>query len=124
MLIHINNTNPILDEDSPQRANPAHGIGVSHDGMEYACEQRLSIEHIADLTRRSDLPPWSKGVRGQVADKGTSYHIYHPFHIMMAEGSSRARVARLGRQPLLPDRDPGEGRGDHVELPDREIRCD
>jgi pyrroloquinoline quinone biosynthesis protein B len=35
VLIHINNTNPILDEDSPQRAMLAkHGIEVAHDGME------------------------------------------------------------------------------------------
>ncbi|ATE60805.1 pyrroloquinoline quinone biosynthesis protein PqqB [Thauera sinica] len=35
VLIHINNTNPILDEDSPQRAElAARGIEVSHDGME------------------------------------------------------------------------------------------
>ncbi len=37
VLIHINNTNPILDEDSPQRAELArHGIEVAHDGMELA----------------------------------------------------------------------------------------
>ena len=35
VLIHINNTNPILDEDSPQRAElRAAGIEVAHDGME------------------------------------------------------------------------------------------
>ena len=35
VLIHINNSNPILDEDSPQRAElAAHGIEVAHDGME------------------------------------------------------------------------------------------
>lgn len=34
VLIHINNTNPILDEDSPERAEVlAHGIEVSWDGM-------------------------------------------------------------------------------------------
>ena len=35
ILIHINNTNPILDEDSPERAelNQA-GIEVSYDGMD------------------------------------------------------------------------------------------
>ena len=34
ILIHINNTNPILDEDSPERAElNAHGIEVAHDGM-------------------------------------------------------------------------------------------
>lgn len=35
LLIHINNTNPILDEDSPQRAAlVAAGVGVCEDGME------------------------------------------------------------------------------------------
>jgi len=35
ILIHINNTNPILDEDGPQRALLAeHGIEVAHDGMQ------------------------------------------------------------------------------------------
>ena len=34
-LIHINNTNPILREDSPERAMLAgHGIQVAHDGLE------------------------------------------------------------------------------------------
>lgn len=34
ILIHINNTNPILDESSPERAElDAHGIEVSFDGM-------------------------------------------------------------------------------------------
>jgi pyrroloquinoline quinone biosynthesis protein B len=35
ILIHINNTNPILDEASPERAElAAHGIEVAWDGME------------------------------------------------------------------------------------------
>lgn len=35
ILIHINNTNPILDEESPERmALSEAGIEVSHDGME------------------------------------------------------------------------------------------
>jgi len=35
ILIHINNTNPILDEDSPERAElTARGIEVAVDGME------------------------------------------------------------------------------------------
>lgn len=35
VLIHINNSNPILDEGSPQRrVLEAHGIEVSYDGME------------------------------------------------------------------------------------------
>lgn len=35
VLIHINNTNPILDEDSRERAElQAHGVEVAYDGME------------------------------------------------------------------------------------------
>jgi pyrroloquinoline quinone biosynthesis protein B len=35
ILIHINNTNPVLDEDSPERARLAEtGIEVAYDGME------------------------------------------------------------------------------------------
>ena len=35
ILIHINNTNPILDEDSPERKTLEEaGIEVSFDGME------------------------------------------------------------------------------------------
>jgi len=35
VLIHINNTNAILDEDSAERAQlTAHGIEVAYDGME------------------------------------------------------------------------------------------
>jgi pyrroloquinoline quinone biosynthesis protein B len=34
-LIHVNNTNPILDEDSPERAALTRaGIEVCEDGME------------------------------------------------------------------------------------------
>jgi len=34
ILIHINNTNPILDEDSPERAElNARGVEVAWDGM-------------------------------------------------------------------------------------------
>lgn len=39
ILIHINNTNPILDEESPERARLAEaGIEVAYDGMEIVLE--------------------------------------------------------------------------------------
>ena len=35
VLIHVNNTNPVLDEDSAERATLRdHGIELAHDGME------------------------------------------------------------------------------------------
>ena len=37
ILIHVNNTNPILDEDSPERAElTRRGVEVAHDGLEIA----------------------------------------------------------------------------------------
>jgi pyrroloquinoline quinone biosynthesis protein B len=37
ILIHINNTNPILDEDSDERAELVRrGVEVAYDGMEIA----------------------------------------------------------------------------------------
>jgi pyrroloquinoline quinone biosynthesis protein B len=40
ILIHINNTNPILNEDSPERAELTRaGIEVAFDGMEVALEE-------------------------------------------------------------------------------------
>lgn len=39
VLIHINNTNPILDENGPERAKlTEHGIEVAEDGMEITLE--------------------------------------------------------------------------------------
>lgn len=41
ILIHINNTNPILDEDSPERAVlAAEGIEVAHDGLAFEIRGR------------------------------------------------------------------------------------
>jgi pyrroloquinoline quinone biosynthesis protein B len=35
ILIHVNNSNPILDEDSPQRAElTRRGVEVAWDGLE------------------------------------------------------------------------------------------
>jgi pyrroloquinoline quinone biosynthesis protein B len=35
VLIHVNNSNPILDEESPQRAElERHGVEVAWDGMD------------------------------------------------------------------------------------------
>jgi len=37
LLIHINNTNPLLREDGPQREElAASGVELAHDGMEIA----------------------------------------------------------------------------------------
>jgi pyrroloquinoline quinone biosynthesis protein B len=37
VLIHINNTNPILDDDSPERAElTRRGVELAHDGLQIA----------------------------------------------------------------------------------------
>jgi pyrroloquinoline quinone biosynthesis protein B len=55
VLIHINNTNPILDEDSPERAIlTGEGIEVAADGMEImldACGNTLSTQSAVTLDK-------------------------------------------------------------------------
>jgi pyrroloquinoline quinone biosynthesis protein B len=44
ILIHINNTNPILDEDSPERAQLSkENIEVAYDGMEIGLDASESL---------------------------------------------------------------------------------
>ncbi len=63
ILIHINNTNPILDEDSPERAIlTGEGIEVAADGMEImleACRSGVSASQAASLDKAAR--PLSQG---------------------------------------------------------------
>ncbi|MFT6551876.1 MAG: hypothetical protein ACJA1I_001923 [Zhongshania marina] len=60
ILIHINNTNPILDEDSPERALlNKENIEVAYDGMEIALDASESVigktnRLAADITAQID----------------------------------------------------------------------
>lgn len=39
------------------------------------------------IAENTQLAPWSaEEFEAKLREKGTSYHIYHPFHVMMAEG--------------------------------------
>lgn len=85
----------------------------------------ISIEHVADLACRSDPPPWSaQEFEARLRGKGTSYHIHHPFHVMMAEGrltpaQLRGWVAnRFYYQIAIPVKDAAI----MSNCPDREIR--
>jgi pyrroloquinoline-quinone synthase len=50
----------------------------------------MPATHIAALA--GDAPPMSaEEFEARLREKGTSYHIYHPFHIMMAEGKLTQR---------------------------------
>ena len=102
-LVHINNTNPILLEDSPERAAVVRaGVEVAYDGLEECRSCRPPEEFIAEL-------------RAQ----GTRYHNLHPFHRRMDAGElTRDGAPALGHESLLlPEVHSAEGRGDHVELP-------
>ena len=44
-------------------------------------EDSISIDHHSD-TKALPMAEFE----AKLKEKGTSYHIYHPFHIMMAEG--------------------------------------
>ena len=56
MLIHINNTNPILIEDSPERAEvEAQGVEVAIDGLEFEVQMMGSLLEAEDISR--DVAP-------------------------------------------------------------------
>ena len=96
VLIHINNTNPILDEDSPQRARArARAASKSRrTAWRSSCERDRIDALDAAWSRRSS--------RRSCARRGSAYHIHHPFNVMLNSGKATPRAdPRLGREPLL-----------------------
>src|SRR5690606_41868006 len=76
ILIHINNTNPILDLDSPERAElDAHGSEVAFDGMSIRLYGQQ--EHHGDPMSQTAMSPaeFEQALRANA----TPYHIHHPF---------------------------------------------
>ena len=80
IYVHINNTNPILLENSPQRvAVEAAGIVVGYDGMEMELSMNPANSHQTPWPCRR-IPPRS------FTPSGASYHDVHPFHQRMNAG--------------------------------------
>ncbi len=80
VLIHVNNTNPILDEDSPSAPSSRAAASKSRaTAWRSSCERRA----------------WTRaGVRGaSCASAGRAYHIHHPFNVMLNTG--RASPAQI-----------------------------
>jgi hypothetical protein len=73
ILIHINNTNPILDEDSPSArvARPRHRGRQRRHGDSARAER---------LTRAE--------FERQRGERGRAYHIHHPFNVMLNTGKA------------------------------------
>lgn len=79
ILIHINNTNPILNEQSPQR-------------------QALTQQDRSELGRDGNHPsgyrmlitdtPSPQAFEEALRAKGAFYHIHHPYHIAMHNGDA------------------------------------
>lgn len=54
----------------------------------------IPVEHLA-LASDAAQPPWSAAeFESRLRDKGSGYHIHHPFHVMMAEGRLSAEQLR------------------------------
>lgn len=78
-----------------------------------------------DARNPDALPPWSaEEFEARLREKGTSYHIHHPFHVMMAEGKLTQKqmqcwvVNRYLYQVAIPIKDAAI----LSNCPDREIR--
>lgn len=85
----------------------------------------IPTEHLAADAEGSSAPPWSEqAFEALLREKGTSYHIYHPFHVMMAEGKlTRAQLQgwvanRFYYQIAIPVKDAAI----LSNCPDRDIR--
>ena len=81
------------------------------------------MTHLAMLN--DTRPRWStEDFEAKLRDKGTSYHIYHPFHVMMAEGKLTQKqlqgwvANRFYYQIAIPVKDAAI----MANCPDREIR--
>ena len=73
VFVHMNNTNPILLADSPERAAIAKaGWEAAHDGME--------ISAMTELLRPEEF---ERRLR-QIGEE--RYHSKHPFHQLLHEG--------------------------------------
>ncbi len=82
MLVHINNTNPILLEDSAERGRSSRaGVEVAYDGLEID----LVTERATTPTRQDG--PWPAAeFTARLRAQGTRYHDLHPFHRRMDAG--------------------------------------
>ena len=80
ILIHINNTNPILDEASAERAELRAAGSKSH-----ATAWRSSCEQAA----------WTAAeFEQQLRTRGSAYHIHHPFNVMFNTGRASPEQIR------------------------------
>jgi coenzyme PQQ biosynthesis protein C/coenzyme PQQ biosynthesis protein B len=84
-LVHINNTNPILLEDSPERNEVLRaGVEVAYDGLEV--ELPPSTAEPGTAARREDSVGLNDEFIARLRAQGTRYHNLHPFHRRMDAG--------------------------------------
>ena len=106
VLIHFNNTNPLLRDDSKERAAAAAaGVLVASTAWSSSCERRaaLSGEEFVERLRR---------------EGEARYHDHHPFHVRMHAGKlEQSRAPGVGAKPvLLPDAHPHQRRAHPLEV--------
>ena len=105
ILIHINNTNPILNEASAESAElvaPRRRGGVGRHG-----------------DRAVSGAAWSREeFEAQLRAQGRAYHIHHPFNRLLNSGAATPRAdPRLGGESLLlSDQHSDQGCGHSLQL--------
>nr|HQU89898.1 pyrroloquinoline quinone biosynthesis protein C [Denitromonas sp.] len=82
----------------------------------------IPTPHLAAIAGEA---PWSPDeFEARLREKGTSYHIYHPFHVMMAEGKlSQTQLQRwVANRYLYQVAIPVKDANILANCPDRDIR--
>lgn len=86
--------------------------------------QDMPAPHLAALAEDRDPPLSREEFENRLREKGTSYHIYHPFHVMMAEGRLTQRQLQgwVANRYLYQIAIPVKDAAIMANCPDRELR--
>lgn len=86
--------------------------------------QDMPATHLAALADDREPPLSREEFENRLREKGTSYHIYHPFHVMMAEGRLTQRQLQgwVANRYLYQIAIPVKDAAIMANCPDRELR--
>ena len=84
----------------------------------------IPMEHLGLLSQAGPPPLSAAEFEARLREKGTSYHIYHPFHVMMAEGKLTQRQLQgwVANRYLYQIAIPVKDAAILANCPEREIR--
>ena len=118
ILIHINNTNPVLTTTAPSTRAPARG-------WHRACLRRHGLQSMKVAEMINMMAPWNHvQFEAQLRERGKAYHIHHRLTSSLNAGKATPEQIRgwVANRYYYPDRDTDQGRGDPRQLSRARVR--